>query len=585
MTASSLWQWVFPGQTERVSCEQLATQLDLPNPIAQLLFKRGYKTPEQAERFLDPKLASLSDPFLLPDMEKAVTRILEAVNTGDRIVLYGDYDVDGLTSLTVLYRVLKAYGGEVVCFIPDRVEEGYGLSSKGVKRCKEQNKPQLLIAIDCGTSSVREIAALNQDGVAVIVLDHHECPADLPECVALVNPKRGNYGEYLCSVGIVFKVAHALLKKQPNPSIRLKEYLDLVALGTVADLVPLVDENRILVHKGLRQMAQTEWHGLRILSTLAGVQPPVLTADIGFKISPRLNAAGRLGNATRALDLLLSSDDWEAEELAKELEKENQTRKEIGEQVYQRAESEIARHFDPQRDSAIIIGGTGWHEGVIGIAASKLMYKYNRPTIVIGFNENGSGKGSCRSIPGFSLVRALRACEEHLEKCGGHDMAAGLSVRAEKFDQFKNSFLAYATESLRAQNLTPQTAPDLELTIAEVTMELLEAQEKLGPFGICNPQPNYLFRNVTPHSKPRVLKEKHVSFDFVHKGVTSRAIWFNAIDKKAEPASLPPPPWDIVFELTRNEYQGRVHPQIQVKHLRTASDAWHPARQMSSLGE
>ena len=516
-------------------------------------------------------------------MEKAVTRILEAISNREKIVLYGDYDVDGLTSLTVLYRILVAYGCNVVCFIPDRVEEGYGLSSKGVARCNEQFKPQLLIAIDCGTSSVQEIAALNKNGIAVIVLDHHECPPHLPECVALVNPKRGSFGEYLCSVGIVFKVAHGILKKRPNPNVRLKEYLDLVALGTVADLVPLVDENRILVHKGLNQMAQTEWHGLRVLSALAGVQKSVMTADIGFKISPRLNAAGRLGNATRALDLLLSSDDKAAEKLARELENENQARKEIGEQVYQRAENEITQNFNPQRDSAIIIGGERWHEGVIGIAASKLMYKYNRPTIVIGFNENGLGKGSCRSIPGFSLVQALRACAEHLEKYGGHDMAAGLSLKAENFERFRSSFLAYAGKSLRAQDLTPQTAPDLELTIAEVTLELLEAQEKMGPFGICNPHPNYLLRSVTPHSRPRVLKEKHVSFDFVDRGVKSRAIWFNAIDKKNATADLPPPPWDIVFELTRNEYQGRVYPQIHVKHLRTASAEWHPARQIGSL--
>lgn len=561
----------------------MADQLGVPETIARLLYQRGIQTPEEAERFLEPKLASLSDPFLLPDMEKAVDRVLQAVDQKQRVVLYGDYDVDGLTSLTLLQRILRAYGCSVFCFIPDRINEGYGVSAKGVERCMEKYAPELLITIDCGTSSGVEIAGLNQSGVDVVVLDHHECPAKLPPCVALVNPKRGTTGEYLCSVGIVFKVAHALLKKRPNSEIALKEYLDLVALGSVADLVPLVEENRILVFKGLRQMARTRWHGVRMLSELAGVQPPVQTTDIGFKISPRLNAAGRLGNAARALDLLLSSNDMEAAEIARELESENQNRKEIGEQVYQLAEREIANHFDPARDSAIIIGGAGWHEGVIGIAASKLMYKYNRPTIVVGFNEKGLGKGSCRSIPGFSLVRALRACEEHLEKCGGHDMAAGLSVRTERFDGFKQHFQKYAAEILKEQNLTPQTAPDIELSVGELTMELLEAQERLGPFGIGNPYPAYLLRGVRPQGRPRILKEKHVSFELAGNGVTSRAIWFNAFEKGGEPSQIPPPPWDIVFELTRNEYQGRVHPQIQVRHLRQASSEWHPARQIELL--
>ncbi len=576
-------QWVLPKLEERPECRHLAEQLGVPVSIARLLYQRGYQTLEEAAQFLDPKLAALTDPFLLPDMEKAVDRLLQAVEKKQRVVLYGDYDVDGLTSLSLLSRILRAYGCNVVCFIPDRMNEGYGLSAKGVERCVQQYAPELLVAIDCGTSSVAEIHGLNKTGVDVVVLDHHECPPELPSCVALVNPKRGTTGGYLCSVGIVFKVAHAMLKKRPNASIALKEYLDLVALGSVADLVPLVEENRILVFKGLRQMARTQWHGLRILAEMAGVQPPVATADIGFKISPRLNAAGRLGNATRALELLLSADDSEATELARELEGENQSRKEIGEQVYQLAEREIARHFNPNRDSVIIIGGSGWHEGVIGIAASKLMHKYNRPTVVVGFNEQGLGKGSCRSIPGFSLVQALRACEEDLEKCGGHDMAAGLSVRAEKFDRFRDNFQTYAAEMLKKQNLTPQTVPDMELNVGEVTMELLEAQERLGPFGVGNPHPAYLLRGVKPHTRPRILKEKHVSFELASNGVTSRAIWFNAFEKGGEPPQLPPPPWDIVFELTRNEYQGKVHPQIQVRHLRRASGEWHPARHIELL--
>jgi len=561
-------RWIFPEACDPQQVQSLASALTLPRIIADLLVRRGYTEISAAERFLFPKLNTLSDPFLLPDMEKAVWRILKAIDEKEKIVLYGDYDVDGLTSLALLQRILALYQADVQCFLPQRKDEGYGLSLKGVNRCVKEYNPSLLIAIDCGTSSIEEIAQLNEQRVDVVVLDHHECPGELPACVALVNPKRGSDFGYLCSVGIVFKVAHALLKQRPNAEVRLKDYLDLVALGSVADLVPLIEENRLLVQKGLEQLAVSKWQGIRTLAKKAGVKAPWVTADVGFKLGPRLNAAGRLGEAKRALQLLMSESEIEATEFTDALEEENQNRKIIGEDVYQLAEQQVAECFKIANECALVVGGEGWHEGVIGIAASKLMHKYNRPAVVIGFDETGAGKGSCRSIPGFSLVKALRFCGEHLEKSGGHDMAAGLSIRRERFDAFKAAFAAYAKAHISREALTALVIPDAEVYMHELNLQLLEQLEKLGPFGIANISPIFLLKNISPNGQPRVMKEKHLSLEIRQGKHTARAIWFNGAADV-----LPAAPWDIAFELVRNEYQGRVQPQIQIRALRAAATA------------
>lgn len=292
-------EWILPSPDDAHSCQALAAALGLPPFLAGLLCRRGFAEAELATAFLDPKLKTLRDPFLLPQMEAAVARILAAVDRRERIVLYGDYDVDGVTSLALFTRFLRLYGAQVECFLPLRVDEGYGLSAEGLRRCRETCHPQLLIAIDCGTASAREIAELAAHGVETIVFDHHLPPGALPICAALVNPKLGDEGHSLCSGGIIFKAAHALLKRRPLPGCDLREYLDFVALATVADLVPLEAENRALVKRGLAQLARTRWTGLRVLAEVAGLQAPFTPGDVGFKLGPRLNAAGRLGSTLR----------------------------------------------------------------------------------------------------------------------------------------------------------------------------------------------------------------------------------------------------------------------------------------------
>ena len=312
--------------------------------IARLLLRKGFRCAEEVNSFLRPRLSSLSDPFLLPQMHAAVSRILTALDRRERIVLFGDYDVDGVTSLALLAEMLRAYGGAPELFLPLRMEEGYGLSPESVERCVGQYRPQLLIAIDCGTSSVKEIADLRKRNVDVIVLDHHEPKSELPSCVAIVNPKTlDSPFEYLCSVGIVFKLCHALLKTRPLPEFDLKSKLDLVALGTVADIVPLCGENRVLVQRGAIQIAQTSRIGLRKLMQVAGVRPPILPEDIGYRLGPRLNAAGRLSTAEKSLRLLLTDDDGEATVLAAELDHQNRERQEVEKQIFEAAIEKIER--------------------------------------------------------------------------------------------------------------------------------------------------------------------------------------------------------------------------------------------------
>lgn len=558
-------RWIFPTPIDPGDVRRFAGELGVARFAAELLMQRGLRVVDAAEDFLAPRLKSLRDPFLLPNMEPAVERILAAVDRRERIVLYGDYDVDGVTSLTLLTRMLRALGAEPACFLPLRADEGYGLSPDGVARCVSEHSPQLIIAVDCGTSSVAEIAALRAQGVDVIVLDHHECKEALPECVALVNPKLGDDYHYLCSVGIVFKVAHALMKRRPVESFDLLDCLDLVALGSVADLVPLRDENRIFVQRGLAQLEKSKWIGVRALVEVSALRAPFSPSNIGFGLAPRLNAAGRLGTAQDALELLLTDDPSRARTLAANLDVQNRERRTVEEAVFQEAEAQLGGWFDSARHAAIVVGSPGWHPGVVGIVASRLQKRHHRPTFVVGFDEAGTGKGSGRSIEGLSLVAALTRCADILEKHGGHEMAAGLTVREARFAEFRELFCACAREALTDEQLQPRLRLDAELALGEIDYELLEQHESLQPFGMGNPQPVFAARGVTLASEPRVMKEKHLSLVLRQNGDEYRAVWFNSAAQE-----LPRLPWDVAFQIERNEWQGTVSPQIHVRAVRRA---------------
>jgi single-stranded-DNA-specific exonuclease len=561
-------RWILPTVLDEVLTRRLAAELGIPVAVASLLTARGFSTSEQAAHFLDPRLASLRAPEEIPGISKASERLQEAIHSHERITLYGDYDVDGITSLAILCRYLRAAGVEVSCFIPDRSKEGYGLTAKGIERCLKTHHPDLLIAVDCGTNSRTEALILQKNECDLVILDHHEPSEEiaLSVCAALVNPKLGTDFHYLCSAGIVFKLCHAMQKMNPIPGCDLRDYLDLVAVGTVADIVPLQGENRIFVRAGLRQLAHSRWCGLQSLLHIAGANAPYTPSDVGFKIGPRINAAGRLGSAEEALALFLTDDTVEAGRIAAQLELQNRERQTIEREVTFQAEEWVERNFDPARDATIVLGERHWHQGVVGIVASRIARRWHRPTLVIGFDETGTGKGSGRSIEGLPLVEALSRCAQMLDGYGGHDMAAGLSLQEDRLGELRIHFERATRELINVEELIPRLHLDVELDLSEASEEWLISQEQLAPFGTSNTQPLLFSRRVTLASPPRILKEKHLRLELLSGRRRRDAIWFNASTDQ-----LPRTPWDIAYTVNRNTWQGRDEAQIQIVAVRSAA--------------
>ncbi len=559
-------QWILPESPDPIAAGRLHRELRLPPFLAALLVRRGHADTASAGAFLSPRLASLRPPDSLPGIREAAARTQAAIDSGEKVVLYGDYDVDGITSLALLHRVLAAAGARVASFLPHRVDEGYGLSAAGIERCLEEHSPSLLLAVDCGTTSVKEIDMLGRRGIDVVVLDHHEPGSVLPSCAALVNPKCGEDFHSLCSVGIAFKLAHELLRKRPVAGLDLKNYLDLVALGTIADIVPLTGENRIFTLHGLRRMAESRWPGVKALLRVAGVSAPVRGVDVGFRIGPRINAAGRLGPAREALRLLLTDDAGEAARLADALDAHNRERQSIERAVIRSADEWIEAHFVPDRDAAIVAGEKDWHVGVLGVVASRVMRKHHRPAFIVGFDAEGNGKGSGRSIEGLSLVDLLRRCAPHLEKFGGHDMAAGISVHESAFPAFRETFAEAAREVATREMLLPKLRIDAEVELFDLGTALLEAQDLCEPFGAANSQPVLYTRALQPAAAPRVMKEKHLKLEFAVGRARMPAVFFNArLD------DLPRPPWDVAYTLDWNVWQGRSEAQMRIVGLRRAA--------------
>ena len=489
---------------------ELARAHALHDQVASLLWHRGHRDTEQVRAFLDPRLQSLGDPFLLTDLRRAGERLQRALAAKERIVIFGDYDVDGITSTALLARVLRRLGGEVATFLPLRMEEGYGLSQDGVERCVEEHRPQLLVAVDCGTTSVAQVAWLNGRGIDVIVIDHHALPAELPAAHALVNPQRDGRLDYFASVGLVFKVCHGLLKLLGPGALDLRDYLDLVALGTVADIVPLIDENRVLVRRGLRQLENSLWPGVRALVEVSQISLPVTAQDVGFRLGPRLNASGRIGDAMRSLRLLETDDRAEAVELAAELNRQNRERQAIEMDTLAQAQTQLDETFVPERDWGIVLSGANWHWGVIGIVASRVQKRYHRPTVIIGFDETGLGKGSGRSIDGISIIQALHGCAEHLDLFGGHDMAAGLNIRAERLEAFREAFSRHVRTHAADEIFQSKLELAGSISLGEVGTDLFRQIDALSPFGRHNPEPVFLFEQIVCTRPPKLFGRNHV---------------------------------------------------------------------------
>lgn len=543
----------------------------LPRLVRRLLAQRGICGREAALRFLNPRLADLEDPYLLREMDAAVTRIFRAADEGEHVCIYGDYDVDGVSAVTLLYTVLSAYGIRVDYFIPVRTREGYGLSEEGIAHAIEAcgEMPHLVITVDCGTSSVAEVERLNGMGVDVVILDHHEGgPHGRPPAVAVVNAKLEDDSPftYLCSAGVVFKLAHAMLKRRRLSGFDLKQYLDLVATATVADIVPLVGENRLLTRHGLRVMERGGNVGIQAINRVTELNRRPSASHVSFRIGPRLNAAGRMDSPMDALQLLMTRDPARAMLLAQRLEAHNRARQQEEEKIRREAMAMLeSGNFNPEKDRVIVLGSRTWHPGVVGIVASLLMRRYHKPTFIISLDETGLGKGSGRSVPGISLVQAIHHCADTLVSGGGHEMAAGLVIRGEMIDAFRRKFDAFVAESVSADKLKPVLEVDAEVEFPELTLSLLDSYEQLEPFGNSNPQPVFMSRGVMLSDAPRHLQGNHLRLSLRQGNCECDAMYFNGGNVR-----LPDPPWDVAFTIDRNVWRGRVSVSISIQDIRPA---------------
>jgi single-stranded-DNA-specific exonuclease len=537
-----------------------------PPILEHLIRQRGLPPGVDLEGYLRPKLRDLADPFLIPDMKPAVERVLLAIDRGESICIYGDYDVDGISSITLMRRILIAYGLMPRHFIPRRGPEGYGLSTAALARCMNEGpKPDLLITVDCGTVSIDEVAALRKDGIDVLIVDHHEPElVGRPDCCALVNPKCGSEFTYLCAAGVVFKLGHALMKTRPV-DLNLKELLDLVAVATISDIVPMVGENRLMVRHGLKHLPNTLNPGLRALQEVTGMSGPAVSMDIGFRIGPRLNAAGRMDVPEDALATLTTECRRTAFELAQKLDVYNKERQAFEGLIRREAVEMLNRDFDPIRDPVIVLGSRDWHHGVVGIVASRLMRQYHKPTFIIAIDKDGIGKGSGRSIEGISLVDAIRACEGDLLAGGGHAMAAGLSIEEGKLDAFRKNFADYVLSNSNAEQRQPKLMYDAEISFGQLSLEFLSSYELLQPFGNGNPQPVFISREVGLSRSPQHMKNNHLRFMLRQGYHEQDAVYFGGGEHP-----LPDPPWDVAFTVDRNTFRGRTTLQLIIQDVRPA---------------
>lgn len=545
---------------------QLAAKLKISPLLAQCLVNRGFSEPSDIEIFLSPRLKHLADPFDLPDMATAVERLFRAREQNQPLVIFGDYDVDGVTSVALLLEVLKSLGWQADFYLPNRMGEGYGLSADGVENCLKKFPVKLLLAVDCGSTAVEVIHDLRTRGVDVIVLDHHQVSSPAPEAVALVNPQLNQKFIELCSVGLAFKLAHALIKRGRETSLTgaaefdLRPLLDLVALGTIADLVPLIGENRILTSAGLQWINRTRRPGLMALKQVAQCPPTLGTYEVAFQLAPRLNAAGRLETAEASLRLLLARDPDEALPLAQDLDSRNRERQSIERGITAEVVGALKAKFNPETDFVIVEGQLLWHIGVVGIVASRVLQHFYRPTIILG-GEGDEWRGSGRSIRGFDLAAALRECGGVLLRHGGHAMAAGLSLRPEQVEAFRKQLNELARRTLKPEDLQPALRLDAEAGLDEMNLEMLGELAGLKPTGQGNPPVQFCARNLT-HQRPlqRIGREKqHVKMWVTDGAVTVEAPWWNGGDR-----SLPVGRFDLAFAPEINEFNGRRTVQLKV---------------------
>lgn len=552
---------------------ELARALEIDEVTASVLVRRGYAEPEAARVFLAGALPG-HDPFALGDMREAVDVLTTAIEAGARICVHGDYDADGICATSLAVLLLRELGADVSWHLPSRFEEGYGLNGQTLTRLAEEGF-DVVLTVDCGITGVAEVELGRSLGLEIVVTDHHRPGDAFPAC-PVVAPLKGNYPfTGLCGTGVVWKLAQALLGAD-HPF--LERHLDVVALATVADVVPLVDENRALARSGLRRLAQTQKAGLQALMRVAGVDPAAVDeTSIGFRLAPRINAAGRLGRPEAALELLLTEDPAEATRLAEELERLNRERQGVEERILASAVKEIESWPEEQRRlKGYVVAGADWHEGVIGIVASRLVERYNRPVVLIA-GTDGDWKGSGRSVGSFDLHAGLGACAEYLERFGGHRAAAGLSIKPEQLEAFARAFGAYADSMLADDDLLASTRVDAVVPGAKLTLGLCAELGQLAPFGLANPGVLLLVDGCDLADLSTVGDGKHLRFRVRQRGRDSGSAIAFGMGPQLD-RFQPKERYDVVFRLQENRWNGVTSPQLVVRRIFDASRRYDELR-------
>jgi single-stranded-DNA-specific exonuclease len=562
--------WKIKDVSDELSVQRLTDSLNISPILARLLVLRDIKTFNQAKQFFRPSIESLYDPFLMDQMESATTRVITALTENQKICIYGDYDVDGTCATALLYMFLKELDANVEFYIPRRLEEGYGLSTSAIDIVKEKGT-QLMIAVDCGITAITETNYANSLGIDVIICDHHQPKDDIPKAFAVLDPlKPGcNYPfKYLSGAGVAFKLAQGLCERIGKRGLPLK-YLDLVALAGAADIVPLIDENRILVNEGLNQVNLNPRPGIEALIEMGRLQTGQLTSgQIVFTLAPRINAVGRLGDAERAVNLLIATNKKDALKLAEVLETENYERRKIDVDTFEAAKELVDSQIDLDEELAIVLHNEHWHPGVIGIVASRLVEKYYRPSVLLT-TIDGIAKGSARSINGFNIYEALQKCDDLLLHFGGHQAAAGLALDVEKIDEFRIRLNEVLKLSITSEDLSEEISIDSKIRFSEITPKFLRILDQFAPFGPGNLRPIFLSESVHIANLPRIVGNNHLVASFKQIGTDKvfDSIGFNMGDHydmiKQNNSEL-----DIIFSVDKTIRDSRIFPQLKLKDIK-----------------
>jgi single-stranded-DNA-specific exonuclease len=558
--------WI-PNRNDQGSVSRLARELRVSEILATLLVNRGITDTETAYKFLNPTIKDLHDPFLMRDMRAAVDRILRAVEQKEKILIYGDYDVDGTTSTVILKKALLLIGADVSYYIPERLKDGYGLREDAMERAKADGY-RLIISVDTGIRAVQVVEHARLLGLDVIITDHHLPEEGLPRANAVLNPKRTDCqypNKNLAGCGVAFKLAQALLNETGH-GLLVESFIKIAAIGTIADIVPLTGENRIIAKYGLAGLRKPNNHGLRALLEVAGLtDKPVSCVDVGFRLGPRINAVGRMAGASAAVDLFDAPDLESAMRLALQMNEQNTARQQAEADILAQVLGEIERDPSIGQSHVAVIAGEGWHRGVIGIVASKVVERLHRPTIIISI-EDGVGHGSGRSIAAFHLLDGLTSCADLFERFGGHSHAAGLAIRAEHVSDLRRRLNEHASRVLKDEDLIPIVDLDCQLPLKLAAHDTLEEICRLEPFGPGNPQPVFATHGAVVVAAPRVLKEKHLKLRVMQAGRWMDCLWWGAAERASD--IFPGDRVSLAFTLSENTYNNNTQVQLTLRDLK-----------------